>query len=83
MLGGHLFWYRTELDRTGPEEAVSFERAVVGGRKLMANGGDRRSEQFQPDNINLKTKGGTDPSYLLARLERDRPDVLNFFSMNS
>ena len=30
------------------------------------------------DNV-VKFKGSNDPSYILARLERDRPDILNEF----
>lgn len=39
------------------------------------HGGDRRSAEFQVDNINLKTKGGTDPTYLAQRMKRDHPEI--------
>jgi hypothetical protein len=40
-----------------------------------SDGGDRRSKDFQIDNIKLKTKGGTSALYTLKRLKRDRPDL--------
>lgn len=35
---------------------------------MREHGGDRKSEDYQVDNINLKTKGGTDTEYTLRRL---------------
>jgi hypothetical protein len=47
--------------------------------ELRSNGGDRKSESFQPiqsDNVRLITKiAGNRRDYTLARLERDRPDL--------
>ncbi len=40
--------------------------------KLKQNGGDRRSDKFQPDTIRVKY--GDDPAYLSARLERDHKE---------
>jgi len=37
-------------------------------------GGDRRSDQYQGNNITLIR--GTNPDYLTARIARDRPDIL-------
>lgn len=50
-------------------QAVAGKASPIGGP-----GGDRRSEGFQVDNINLKLNG-TDPNYLAARIARDRPDI--------
>lgn len=44
---------------------------------LNANGGDRRSEEFQIDNIKLKNNGGTSQEYLLSRLKRDNPEIVS------
>jgi len=46
--------------------------------ELKGHGGDRRSEQVQQDqldNINLKSKGGTQAEYIKARLKRDHPKI--------
>lgn len=42
---------------------------------LAKDGGDRRSREYQVDNIKPKTKGGTSATYILKRLKRDRPDL--------
>ena len=48
------------------------ERAVQG-----KHGGDRKSKQIKHDNIMLdKPQYGTDRSYALRRLHKDRPDLL-------
>jgi hypothetical protein len=64
------------LELNDPQEAVSLEDVRA---TLSTHGGDRRSESFkqtdQVDSINLIHKGGTDPVYLEARLERDRPEL--------
>lgn len=39
--------------------------------RLADHGGDRRSSEFQVDNINLKTQGGTSETYTVRRLRRD------------
>lgn len=65
-----------------PDEAVGFEVAVKGGRRLGSHGGDRKSEEArenQGNNVVLKNTSLSNPSYILARLERDRPDILNEF----
>jgi len=38
-------------------------------------GGDRRSEQYQGNNITVMR--GTKPDYLAARIARDCPDILD------
>jgi hypothetical protein len=45
--------------------------------ELAAHGGDRRSPQFQGDNITLVPSGdrGTSEAYIIRRLRRDRPDL--------
>jgi hypothetical protein len=43
--------------------------------ELADNGGDRKSEQYQFDNIKLKHGGGTSETYTLRRLKRDRSDL--------
>jgi hypothetical protein len=50
---------------------------VAKNNPLPAHGGDRKSDQNQVDNINLKTKGGTDTEYTLRRLARDNPELLD------
>lgn len=40
---------------------------------LKPNGGDRKSADYQGDNITLNR--GTNPTYALKRLKRDRPDL--------
>ncbi len=56
-------------------------RRELGAEPLAKHGGDRRSEDKQVRNTNLKTQTDTS-SYKLARLQRDRPDLaaipLNF-----
>jgi hypothetical protein len=43
---------------------------------LPDHGGDRKSEQDQVDNVNLKSTGGNDTTYTLRRLARDAPEIL-------
>ena len=44
---------------------------------LAEHGGDRKAEApDQPDNIRLKSEYGTGADYLLARLNRDHPEIL-------
>ncbi len=52
--------------------------AVKGGKRLGSHGGDRRSEGAKEQGAisTLKTRGSTQADYILARLERDRPDIL-------
>jgi hypothetical protein len=42
-------------------------------RRLLKHGGDRRSDKFQGNAVPLNR--GNTANYLLARLERDRPDL--------
>lgn len=42
---------------------------------VAAHGGDRTSAAKQGDNITLKQSRGTNPTYALKRLKRDRPDL--------
>jgi hypothetical protein len=42
-------------------------------RKLERNGGDRRSKNFQGNNVTLKR--GNSAEYFTARIARDRPDL--------
>jgi hypothetical protein len=44
---------------------------MIANAELAANGGDRRSKEFQFDNIKLKNSGGTSDTYTLRRLRRD------------
>jgi hypothetical protein len=46
-------------------------------QELRSHGGDRRSGNFQVDNVNLKrrSKAGNSTEYLLGRLKRDRPEL--------
>lgn len=66
-------WAIEGLQKLDPQNAVSFDEAVVLGQR----GGDRKSEKAradQPNNVSLKTYGNS-PAYTLARLKRDRPDL--------
>lgn len=61
------------LDGQGHEGPISEQQALAA---LKENGGDRRSAEFQSDNITLKDGGrGTSETYILRRLKRDRPDL--------
>ena len=42
-------------------------------RRLLKHGGDRRSDKFQRNAVTLNR--GNTAAYLLARLDRDRPDL--------
>ncbi len=60
-------------------EAMIAERKTAEQRAAVAlpqspPGGDRKSEQYQGNNITLMR--GTNPDYLTARIARDRPDIL-------
>ena len=59
-----------------PEEAVGFEVAVNGGRKLGAVGRPKAGEEKV---LSEPFKRGEGKDYILARLERDRPDILEEF----
>lgn len=39
------------------------------------NGGDRRSEEFQRNNVTLNEDRGNSPEYALRRLKRDEPEL--------
>lgn len=58
--------------------AAAFEPRlfVAAPRQLRQNGGDRRSKCFQ--HCDVPIPGGTS-AYFLARMERDRPDLLDEF----
>jgi hypothetical protein len=49
-------------------------------RALREHGGDRRSEAFQAYHDKLEKKHGTSQDYLKARLQRDRPDLLEAYA---
>lgn len=42
---------------------------------LAEHGGDRRSDAVQVDPVNLKAQGGNSRDYVIARLERDDPQL--------
>ena len=66
-------WALDGLRKLDREQAVAFDEAVILGKR----GGDRRSEKAKKDqgnNITLITRG-TSPSYTLARLKRDAPEL--------
>lgn len=44
-------------------------------RPATTHGGDRRSGAIQVDPVNLKTQGGNSREYVIARLERDDPQL--------
>jgi hypothetical protein len=49
--------------------------AAGDGVEVGDRGGDRRSSEFQSDNITLKSGRGTSESYLRRRLKRERRDL--------
>jgi hypothetical protein len=52
-------------------------KTIAGKAKpLTEHGGNRKSEEAQVDNINLKSAGRTFSSSLTARIARDNPTVL-------
>lgn len=56
-----------------PAEMV---KALIRQARLAAHGGDRRSSQFQADNVSLKSNDfGNSETYTLRRLRRDRPEL--------
>lgn len=61
------------LKRYRPDQPVGLPEALQRAR-LMKRG--RPSRENKVDNYQLKHDGGTDPRYLEARIERDRPDIL-------
>ena len=62
------------------EAIEQYRRGVPGAERILAawyadqplpdHGGDRKSEQDQVDNVNLKSSRGTDTTYTLRRLAR-------------
>jgi hypothetical protein len=71
------------LSIQNPETAVNFETAVKGGRKLRdrpgAPEGNKNACKNNPDNIRIESSNkeyGTSADYLLARIERDTPEIL-------
>lgn len=57
---------RAETGLTEAEIQARIEEVALG-----SHGGDRRSEQFQGDNIPLKSQRGTSKTHLVRRLKRD------------
>jgi hypothetical protein len=64
------------LLKGGEVEAVQAAIKAAREKPLAEHGGDRKSVE-QVDNINLKSKGGTDTDYTLRRLARDKPELLD------
>jgi len=66
-------WALTGLRQMRPHEPIGFDEAVVLGK----HGGDRRSAAVrdQGGNATLKAKEKNTVKHLLARLDRDRPDL--------
>jgi len=64
----------------GISKRIAVEREN-GGYKLRKHGGDRKSENYQVGHYQLDnvSKGGMTKSYILARLQRDHPDILADF----
>ena len=64
----------------GHDKAVEFLK-VHGGREqaVEVRQGGRRSESFNVDNINIESvkRGGTGSEYLLRRLAKTAPDILD------
>jgi hypothetical protein len=59
---------------TPPKAATRIARCILlalSGRQVAPKKSDTQKENNQVDNINLKTKGGTSKTYILARLDRD------------
>jgi hypothetical protein len=55
-----------------PEKEI---KNIIFKAELASHGGDRKSQPFQVDNINLKNSGGTSDTYLRRRLRRDNPEL--------
>ena len=54
------------------------ERAIkdlIRRARLPDHGGDRRSAEFQVNNVNLKAGGGNAETYTIRRLRRDHPEL--------
>lgn len=64
------------LKRGGVPGAERILAAWYSAQPLPDHGGDRKSEQDQVDNVNLKSTGGNDTTYTLRRLARDAPEIL-------
>ena len=74
----YLDWLKVKA----PDEAVGFEAAVTGGRKLGRVGnptGSNQHKKVETLQSNNSMERGNRSDYILARLERDRPDILNEF----
>ena len=58
------------------QEPARLNRPITAGEatQLYSMGGDRRSKDFQPNNISLKSHG-TSADYIKARLRRDHPEI--------
>ncbi|MGO9431631.1 hypothetical protein [Rhodoblastus sp.] len=65
-IGCALDWLRINPQ----DDELPLKTAAELGRQLRAQGGDRRSKDFQGDTITLK-RGSTGAPYITARLERD------------
>ena len=66
------------LERSNEKHAAAMVRKAIaeGVEPKGAHGGDRKSGEYQDDNIILIDKAqGTDPNYLLGRLKRDAPEL--------
>jgi hypothetical protein len=64
-------WALQGLKRLKPDEAIPFQRAI----ELGKHGGDRKSEKARNQGSNVTLMRGNGAAYLLAKLDRDRPDL--------
>jgi len=55
-----------------PEKEI---KNLIVKAQLAAHGGDRRSDEFQVSNVQLKPQSGNTETYIRRRLRRDNPDL--------
>ena len=64
-------------DSKDAHKRMRIQTLAAQAKALQKNGGRRRGSDFQSDNDNTeKTSRGSDPQYLLARIARDHPDII-------
>lgn len=72
----------TLLEKLDIDPKFALSREKFSDRPLLANGGDRRSEEFQSNNCNTEKieDRGNNTDYLKARIARDKPEILRRFN---
>ena len=67
---------QVKADEVEAEARARIAAMAEQAKPLAANGGDRKTEQYNNYNTDSPTVQGTSPEYLTARIARDRPDIL-------